>query len=239
MAKERLQKILSQGGIASRRRAEDMIREGRVTVNGTVASIGMQADPTKDEVAVDGTAVSRESRRYYLFNKPRGVVTTMHDPEGRSKVADYAVDLPVRVRPVGRLDINTGGALLLTNDGELAHRLLQAQRKVMKVYRVKINGILEVRQIERLMAGVRLDDGKVTAPAQLIVLSEDSATSLIQLTLHQGMNHQVHRMMESVGLKVMRLIRTSFAGLTVETLRSGKLRELRAAEVRRLKRLVE
>ncbi|MFO0556599.1 MAG: pseudouridine synthase [Polyangiales bacterium] len=249
---ERLQKVLARGGVASRREAETLITEGRVKVNGEVVrTLGTRVDPAVDRVEVDGREVEAEARVYFLFHKPRGVVTTLEDPEGRPSIKDYVKDVGARVFPVGRLDFHTSGALLLTNDGALANALLHPTKSVAKTYVAKVRGVPTDEQIQRLRTGVELapigDERGVerTRPAEVEVLRSvpsgegsvrEDGTTWLQITLREGKNRQIHRMAEAVGLFVMRLARISFAGINTEGLRAGQIRELTPGEASLLRR---
>jgi len=224
----RLNAYLARAGIASRRGAEALIREGRVTVNGEVAGLATFVEG-QDRVEVDGAEVAPEPLTYVLLHKPAGVVTTARDPHGRPTVVGL-VDHERRVVPVGRLDADTTGVLLLTNDGALAHRLMHPRYEVDKVYEAEVEGELSDEALEALRRGVELDDGP-TAPAGARRL----APSRLELTLHEGRKHQVKRMLAAVGHPVTSLHRSSYAGLTAEGLAPGEWRELRPEEVRRLR----
>lgn len=237
MGTERLQKILAHAGIASRRAAEAMIAEGRVRVNGRVITeLGARADPHRDRVEVDGRRVVAEKPAYYLVHKPREMVTTLSDPEGRATIGQLLARIPERVYPVGRLDYHTSGALLVTNDGELAEALLSPRRAVPKVYAAKLRGHLDVPELDKLRNGVRLDDGYLTKKAEVFVLREENKNTWVQLTLTEGKNRQIHRMAQAIGHPVQRLVRMSFAGLTAEGLRPGEHRPLTRGEVEKLKK---
>ena len=225
----RLNAYLARAGIASRRGAEALIRAGRVTVNGEVAGLATFVEG-KDRVEVDGVEVGPEPLTYVLLHKPAGVVTTARDPHGRPTVVGL-VGHERRVVPVGRLDADTTGVLLLTNDGPLAHRLMHPRYEVDKVYEVEVEGEPSDEALEALRRGVELDDGP-TAPAE----TQRRAPSLLELTLHEGRKHQVKRMFAAVGYPVTRLHRSSYAGLTADGLRPGEWRELRPEEVERLKK---
>ena len=232
---ERIQKIISQCGIASRRSAEDMIQEGLVTVNGKIAELGMKADISKDHIKVRGKLISSPSSRVYLlFNKPYQCITAMNDPEKRPIVMDYLKRVKARVFPVGRLDYNSEGLLILTNDGELANAVMHPKKKIPKTYQVKINGLLEDKDILRLENGVRLDDG-MTKPAKVRVSKKLKANSWITITIHEGKNRQVRRMMDRIGHSAIRLIRTKIASLTLGTLKPGEYRYMTEEEVALLK----
>jgi len=237
MAAERLQKILAHAGVASRRAAEKLITEGHVRVNGRVVTeLGARADSFRDKVEVDGRRVVLEKPAYYLLHKPREMVTTLSDPEGRESIGDILKTVPERVYPVGRLDYHTSGALLVTNDGELADALLSPRRKVPKVYAAKLRGHLDVPELDKLRNGVKLDDGYVTKPAEVFVLREESKNTWVQITLMEGKNRQIHRMGLAIGHPVQRLVRMSFAGVSTEGLRPGEIRPLGKTEVDKLKK---
>jgi len=224
----RLNAYLARAGIASRRGAEELIRAGRVTVNGEVVGLATFVEGG-DRVEVDGEEVEPERLTYVLLHKPAGVVTTASDPHGRPTVVGL-VGHERRVVPVGRLDADTTGVLLLTNDGPLAHRLMHPRYEVDKVYVVDVEGEPEEDALSRLAEGVELEDG-VTAPARVRRL----APSRLEVTLHQGRKHQVKRMLAAVGHPVTRLHRSSYAGLTADGLEPGEWRELSADELVRLR----
>jgi 23S rRNA pseudouridine2605 synthase len=223
----RLNAYLARAGVASRRAADDLIKSGRVRVNGEPGQLNTFVEHG-DRVEVDGRAVAPQRLAYVLLNKPAGTVTTARDPQGRPTVVDL-VDLPERVVPVGRLDADTTGALLLTNDGPLAHRLAHPRYGVEKVYEVEVEGEPDERALARLREGLDLDDGR-TAPAK----ARPIGPSKLELVLHEGRNRQVKRMCEAVGHPVRRLHRSAYAGLTLEGLEPGRWRELEPSEVRRL-----
>ena len=226
---ERLQKVLARAGFGSRRAAEELIADGRVTVNGAVAVLGQRVDPESDRVAVDGIGVGiRSGLVYYLLNKPTGVVTTASDPQGRPTVVDL-VPVEPRVFPVGRLDADSEGLLLLTNDGELTHRLTHPSFGVEKEYLVEVEGEPSPGVVRRLREGVELEDG-VTAPAQVAPVGDRA----LRVVIHEGRNRQVRRMCAAVGHPVRRLVRTRIGPLAERTLRPGEWRPLTLAEVRSL-----
>jgi 23S rRNA pseudouridine2605 synthase len=234
---QRLQKIIAAAGFCSRRRAEELIAAGRVLVDGEIASLGDQVDPTQCTILVDGKPLNPpEKFIYILLNKPLGTVTTMSDPEGRPIVADLVRDLSERLFPVGRLDINTSGLLLLTNDGGLANRLAHPSHQVDKVYLAKIRGRLTGEAKQALETGVMLDDG-MTAPAKVSRVRASGGHTWFELTIHEGRNRQVRRMCEALGYQVSRLIRIGYAFLTLDGLDPGQRRLLTPQEVGRLKRL--
>jgi 23S rRNA pseudouridine2605 synthase len=220
----RLNAYLARAGVASRRRADDLIKAGRVAVNGEPGQLNTFVE-RGDRVEVDGEPVAAQQLTYVLLNKPAATVTTARDPQGRPTVVEL-VDVPERVIPVGRLDADTTGALLLTNDGPLAHRLAHPRYGVEKVYEVEVEGRPDNAALRRLAEGVDLEDGR-TAPARARRL----APSKIELTLHEGRKHQVKRMLAAVGHPVRRLHRSAYAGLTLEGLEPGRWRELEPSEV--------
>jgi 23S rRNA pseudouridine2605 synthase len=224
----RLNAYLARAGVASRRGADELIKAGRVRVNGEAGRLNTFVSGG-DVVEVDGACVTAQRLAYVLLAKPAGIVTTVHDPQGRPTVVEL-LDLPERVVPVGRLDVDTTGALLLTNDGPLAHRLAHPRYGVDKTYLVDVDGVPEDAALRRLAEGVELQDGK-TAPARVRRI----ARSTIELTIHEGRNRQVKRMLEAVGHPVRRLHRSAYAGLTLEGLEPGRWRELTSDEVARLR----
>jgi 23S rRNA pseudouridine2605 synthase len=226
----RLNAYLARAGIASRRRADELIKAGRVMVNGEPGQLNTFVE-RRDRVEVDGQPVSAQELTYVLLHKPPGTVTTARDPQGRPTVVEL-VDVPERVVPVGRLDADTTGALLLTNDGLLAHRLAHPRYGVEKVYEVQVEGRPSAKTLRALEQGVELEDGR-TAPARARRLDP----STIELTLHEGRKHQVKRMGDAVGHPVRRLHRSSYAGLSLEGLEPGRWRELEPQEVERLRNL--
>jgi 23S rRNA pseudouridine2605 synthase len=223
----RLNAYLARAGVASRRKADELIKAGRVTVNGERGQLNTFVE-RRDRVEVDGERVAAQQLAYVLLYKPAGTVTTASDPQGRPTVVEL-VDLPERVVPVGRLDLETTGALLLTNDGPLAHRLAHPRYGVEKVYVADVEGRPSERDLRALSEGVELEDG-MTAPAAVRCL----APGRIELTLHEGRNRQVRRMLEAVGHPVRHLHRSTYAGLTLEGLEPGAWRELEPSEIRRL-----
>lgn len=226
---ERLQKVLARVGLGSRRICEEYIAAGRVQVNGAVAELGRRVDPAVDVVAVDGVVIGvAPGLRYLLLSKPLGVVTTASDPQGRPTVVELVPDDP-RVFPVGRLDTDTEGLLLLTNDGDLAHRLTHPSHGVDKEYLVWVEGHPTRGTLRRLREGVDLDDGR-TAPARASLVAPD----LVRLTIHEGRNRQVRRMCAAVGHPVRRLVRTRIGPLSDRRLGAGEWRDLTTAEVRSL-----
>lgn len=235
---ERLQKILARAGIASRRKCEQLILDGRVTVNGRVVrELGVKADPHKDRITVDGRPIRAEKHVYLMLYKPRGVVSTVSDPQGRKTVLDLiGNEVRERIFPVGRLDMDTSGLLLLTNDGELMHALLHPSRKIYKTYRAYVQGSVSREEVEQLQKGVQLEDG-MTAPARVRKVRETEGRTLLEIAIHEGRNRQVRRMCEAVGHPVLSLRRVKFAFLTLGRLKAGEYRFLTWEEVARLLRL--
>jgi pseudouridine synthase len=224
----RLNAYLARAGVASRRKADELIKAGRVTVNGEPGQLNTQVQ-SRDVVRVDGERVEKQQLTYLLLNKPGNTVTTASDPQGRRTVVDLVPGEP-RVVPVGRLDADTTGALLLTNDGDLAHRLAHPRYGVEKTYVVEVDGAPSDDAIARLAAGVELEDG-VTAPAR----ARRVTPNVVELTIHEGRNRQVKRMLEAVGHRVTRLHRSHYAGLSADGLEPGAWRELDTAEVQQLR----
>jgi 23S rRNA pseudouridine2605 synthase len=230
---ERLQKVLARAGLGSRRTCEELIATGRVTVNGETAILGRRVDTETDRVEVDGVVVGvREGLVWYLLNKPRGVVTTAADPHAARTVVELLPAEP-RVFPVGRLDADTEGLLLLTNDGDLAHRLTHPSFGVEKEYVAEVRGTPTRAAMRTLREGVDLEDGR-TAPAKAVL----SPPSLLTLTIHEGRNRQVRRMCDAIGHPVVRLVRTRIGPITDRSLRPGRWRALTTAEIRALERSV-
>src|SRR5215211_5920288 len=236
---QRLQKLISAAGIASRRHAEELITAGRVTVNGEVVKeLGTKADPEKDHIKVNGKLINPQLKSrekvYVLLNKPPGYLSTVSDPEGRPLVTELLPGSLGRLHPVGRLDFNTEGLLLLTNDGDFTNFITAARNRVEKVYVVKVKGVPPDAAIERLRRGVKLDDGTRTAPAKIEKLQETVTNAWYEVLLHQGRNQQVRRMFELIGHSVLKLRRVRIGFLTDEKLKPGTWRFLSAGEVRRL-----
>ena len=234
----RLQKYLALCGVASRRRAEQMILDGKVQVNGqTVREMGVQVDETKDRVSVEGETVRPEAEKHYIaYYKPIGEVTTVSDPEGRPTVMDKFRDYPVRLFPVGRLDFDSEGLLLLTNDGDLMNRLLHPSREVSKVYLVKASNELTEEDAARLRRGVMVD-GKLTSPAKVRLIRRETFDTVLLISIHEGRNRQVRKMVEAVGHQVVSLKRVEFGPIALGDLPRGMWRPLTPAEVAKLKSL--
>lgn len=235
---ERLQKILAAAGVASRREAEKIILEGRVKVNGKkITELGSKFDASTCRITVDGKAIAEEKKVYYAFYKPRGVVTTMNDPQGRKSIAQFVEGLPERVFPVGRLDYNTEGLLLLTNDGELAQALMHPSHEVNKTYVVKVPGIVRDDKFDMLRVGVKLEDG-LTAPANVNLRTYDHERNftIFDITIHEGRNRQVRRMCDFIGFPVRELRRIKMGPIKLEGIGKGKLRELSPSELKELRK---
>jgi 23S rRNA pseudouridine2605 synthase len=231
----RLQKALSQAGVASRRAAERLIVEGKVAVDGKVVTeLGTRVDAQRSVITVEGRRISAAAHCYVLLHKPRGTVCTLSDPEGRKTIVDLVSEVPERVVPVGRLDYDTSGVLLLTNDGELAARLTHPSSGTVKCYVAKVSGRVSEAGLRRWSERIEID-GKRTQPAQVKVLRQERDKTWLEVTLHEGKNRQIHRLGEHAGFPVMRLSRVSFAGLGCEDLPPGKWRYLSAREVSKLK----
>ena len=239
MQAERLQKILSRAGITSRRKAEELILQGRVSVNGEIIrELGAKAVLGRDDIRVNSKAIKAKTEKVVVaLFKPRSYVTTLDDPQGRPTVVDLLKSISERVYPVGRLDYDTEGLLLMTNDGELAHRLQHPRYKVPKTYLVKVRGHPPEEALAQLEQGINLEDG-ITAPAELHILEDDKKATWLTLTLREGRNHQVKRMCAAVGCPVLRLRRTKIGPIDLGNLQPGKSRRLKASEVRALRKAV-
>ena len=232
---EKLQKFLSAAGVASRRHAEVLIRQGRVTVNGAVAQLGMRVD-ADDKVCVNGVQVGPQAPRMFLVNKPTKFMTTLDDPQGRATVAEL-VPGDVRVYPVGRLDYDTSGLLLMTNDGELAHRLMHPSFGVEKTYSVLVEGAVSPAEVRRLAEGVDIGDGDgVTSPAKARIVDSHQGRTILEIIIHEGKNRQVRRMGDAIGHPVVELVRIGYGPLTLGGLAIGSARPLTEQETRRLRK---
>ncbi len=241
MTMERLQKILAQAGVASRRKCEELILAGKVEVNGeVVTTLGTKADPNADEITVSGRAIKAQQKLYLMFNKPKGVITSATDPEGRKVVTDYIKGIKERVYPVGRLDYDSEGLLLLTNDGDLAQKLTHPSHHVPKTYLATVEGIPHGDSLEKLRRGIQLEDG-MTAPAQLEYYDVDQQKkqATIRITIYEGKNRQVRRMFDAISHPVKRLKRISMGNLYLQNLKRGLHRPLTASEINELKQLSE
>ncbi len=235
---ERLQKVIAQAGVASRRKAEELIREGKVSVNGeTVTEMGVQVS-NKDIIMVDGVPLQKEELVYYLVNKPRKYVSTASDEHNRPKVTDL-VDCPERVYPVGRLDYDSSGLIILTNDGDFANALTHPKYHIPKTYHVTIKGVLTKNDLLTLKRGVVLDDGYKTEPAEVRMINYDHEADrcTIDITIYEGKNRQVRRMIEALGFEVKKLHRTAFGCIRDDQMPTGAYRRLKPHEIKQLKEM--
>ncbi len=233
----RLQKYIAQSGVASRRKAEELIAQGKVQVNGeTVTQMGVKVSEG-DEVKVEGNLITLEAEKHYiLYHKPMGEVTTASDPEGRDTVVDKFIDYPVRLFPVGRLDFNSEGLLILTNDGDLMQKLLHPSKEVEKTYLARLTADFTIQDARRLERGIWLD-GRKTAPAKVRVIKKETFATVILITIHEGRNRQVRKMVENAGHKVLLLRRVQFGPIQLGDLPKGQWRHLKTEEVAKLKML--
>jgi 23S rRNA pseudouridine2605 synthase len=235
---ERLQKVIAQAGIASRRKSEELIKEGKVKVNGKIVTqLGVKVTAS-DKVEVNEIQIEREIPVYFILYKPRGVISSVSDEKGRKVVTDFFPQLMERIYPVGRLDYDTSGLLLMTNDGEFANFLMHPRSEIEKVYVAKIKGIPLKENLRKLEKGIKLEDGK-TAPAKVKVLSVDKQkqTAIIEIVIHEGRNRQVRRMFEAIGHQVLKLKRERYGTLTLNGLKAGEARELTPHEVKQVRAL--
>lgn len=232
---ERLQKLISSSGYCSRRKAEELIKRGRVSVNGEIVTeIGVKAS-LKDQIMVEGKLIEYQEKEYYLFYKPRSVVCTTKDDKGRKTVLDYFDDIKKRIYPVGRLDYDTTGLLLLTNDGEFANLMMHPSSKIDKLYVAKVKGIITGEEVKKLKSGIVLDGKKIKPTrTKLKKIDKKSMTSIIEITIHDGINHEVKKLMEEIGHEVIKLKRETYGFLTLGNLKSGEKRSLTPKEVKQL-----
>lgn len=237
MEKIRVQKIIADSGLCSRRKAEELISQGKVKINGHPCTLGDKALPNKDLITVDGQKIAVVKKRtlyYIMLHKPRGYVTTMSDELGRKCVTELLHGLPERVYPVGRLDKNSEGLLLLTNDGNFANDIMHPSRHVAKTYRVTVRPSISDEQLVKLASGVEID-GRMTQECSVIVLDKQPGKVVLQMTIHEGRNRQIRKMCEAVGLEVARLKRTSIGPLKLGMLKPGEYRELKPDELRAIR----
>jgi len=233
-ARERLQKVLARAGVGSRRRCEEYIRSGRVRVNGrTVTEMGLKVDPRRDTIIFDGKPVRSEQHIYLLLNKPVGYVSTVSDPQGRPIVTDLIPNIDKRIYPVGRLDLDSEGALLLTNDGRLTNRILHPRYGVAKTYQVTLAKRPSAAKLKQLEQGIVLDGAK-TLPARIRFLRNRKNGILLEVILHEGKKRQIRKMFAAIGHRVLRLKRTAYGGLSLGTLRPGEYRSLSAKDLRKI-----
>ncbi|MGQ9755529.1 MAG: pseudouridine synthase [Desulfotomaculales bacterium] len=234
--RERLQKVLARAGISSRRKCEELIRAGRVRVNGQpVRELGFKVDPARDRIELDGRPVQVEPPVYIMLNKPRGYICTLRDPQGRPRVTDLVYGISQRIYPVGRLDYDTEGLLILTNDGDFAHALTHPRHEITKTYLVRVSGRPRNRDLNKLRRGIMLSDGP-TAPARVAVIKKDPETTLLKVSIHEGRKRQIRRMLAAIGHPVIELKRIAVGPLTLGELRVGEFRHLTPEEVEKLKR---
>ena len=237
---ERISKVIANSGYISRRGADELIKDGHVYVNGIIASLGQKVE-ANDVITIDGKIIERNNGNYeyYLLNKPRGVISTNSDEKGRKTVTSI-INTKTRIYPIGRLDYDTTGAIILTNDGDLTNKLLHPSKMVDKVYLAKVKGIITGFEINKLKNGVKIDN-YISSPAKVKLKSFDKKTntSMVLLTIHEGHNHEVKKMFEAIGYDVVKLTRLSFAGIDVKNLKSGEYRKLTLKEVQKLYSLVK
>lgn len=240
MEKVRIQKIIADSGLCSRRKAEELISQGAVTVNGRPCSLGDKADSARDIIAVNGKVIAEApvQKRYIMLNKPRGYITSMSDDQGRKIAVELLDGVPERVVPVGRLDRNSEGLLLFTNDGEFANEITHPSHHVSKTYRVTIDGLVSEEQLTRLSTGVKLDDGKVTLPCTVEVITEEPGRTVLRIVIKQGLNRQIRRMCDAVGLKVGRLRRVAIGSVKLGMLKTGEWRDLTKEELKSLRNAI-
>lgn len=237
---ERLQKVMAHAGVDSRRKCEKMITDGRVKVNGLVVrELGVQVSQG-DRIEVDSIPIDREEPVYFLFNKPRRVITAVSDDKGRAVVTDFFPEISQRIYPVGRLDYDTTGALILTNDGEFSQLLMHPKHEIEKVYVAKVEGLIDKKALRQLERGIVIE-GRKTAPAKTKLLSSnrEKKTSVVQMTIHEGRNRQVKKMFEAVGHPVQKLTREVYGNLSIDGLQSGEWRELKNFEIQQLKNMAK
>lgn len=241
MEKMRIQKIISQSGYCSRRKAEELILQGRVKVNGHIAQTGQKLDPIKDLITIDGEKLFYQRKKqhiYLMMNKPRGYITSMSDDRGRRCVTDLLPKTDIRVYPIGRLDLNTEGLLLFTSDGDFANNMMHPSRNVSKTYRVTVRPDITDEQAVKLSEGVMID-GRVTAPAEVRVLTKEKNRVVLEIVIREGRNRQIRKMCEAVGLQVARLKRTAFGPLKLGMLKPSTCRYLTPEELRAIRLAVK
>lgn len=231
---ERLQKVMAHAGIASRRKSEEIIKKGRVKVNGKlVTEMGFKVDPKKDIIEVDGRVIEEEEKIYLKLYKPRGYVTTVDDPRGRKTVLDLISDIDQRIYPVGRLDLDTSGLLLLTNDGDFTYKITHPSYELDKEYIVVVNGQLDNRQLEKFKKGIRLEEKK-TSNAQIRQLNQDNKNTTYKVIIHEGLNRQIRRMFDKIGYKVVSLKRVRIGNISLGSLNVGEHKKLSRKELQNL-----
>ncbi len=230
----RLQKLLSDCGVASRRACEELIKNGSVKVNGIKAHIGLKIDPVRDKITVKGKKIIYNNKKYYIMlHKPRGYVSTMNDEKGRKCVADLVSDIPCRIYPVGRLDKDSEGLLFMTNDGDFANKITHPSKHIQKTYRVSIRPSISEEHLSKMRNGMNID-GEITAPAEVFVISKEERRVVIQIVIFEGKNRQIRKMCEQLGLEIARLKRISIGSVKMGMLQPGKHRTLNANEMKKL-----
>lgn len=237
---ERLQKVMAQAGVASRRKSEQLIQEGQVTVNGEVVTALGTKVTRSDVIEVNGIPIQKESPIYIVLYKPRGVISTANDDKGRKTVVDYFPEIKERIYPVGRLDYDTSGLIILTNDGDFSYLMTHPKYEIKKTYIAKVKGVPSRESLKKLERGIKLEDG-MTAPAQVKSISNDTKakTGIVEITIHEGRNRQVRRMFDAIGCPVMSLKRESFGNITTRGLNAGEARPLTIHEMKQLRVLAE
>jgi len=234
---ERIQKIISLSGLCSRRKAEDLISKGKVIVNGKRATIGQSADPESDIITIEGKPLKKQPKKYYLLNKPKGYETTMKSTAGLPAVSSL-IRSDVRVVPAGRLDADSRGLLIMTNDGELCHRIMHPRYTLDKVYELIVKGNISDEKIIMLRKGIKLDDGR-TKPCKADVIERKKGLTVLRMTLHEGKKRQIRRMLEAIGFHADDLVRIKIGNLTIGDLKEGSCRELTSKEVSELKKILK
>lgn len=237
---QRINSILSRAGLTSRRKADEIIKTGRVMVNGNIVrELGVKAKWGKDSIKLDGKEIPKPSERIYLLlNKPFGYISSLNDPQGRPVVTDLIKDVPQRIYPVGRLDFDSLGLLLLTDDGDFSHRLTHPRYHIPKTYKVTVQGTVSEETLDKLRNGIELEDG-FSSTAKATLVKQSGGRSVLRITVYEGRNRLIRRMVEAVGHKAIQLIRTGFGSLEVGSLKIGKYRYLEPDEIRELKRMVK
>lgn len=233
---ERLQKVLAEAGVASRRKCEEIITAGRVQVNGeVVTTLGVKVNPQEDEIKVDGRSINQQKKIYVLLNKPKGVITSATDPGGRKVVTDFLPGIKERVYPVGRLDYDTEGLLLLTNDGDFAHLLTHPKHHVPRTYQATVKGVPHGTALDKLRSGIQLEDG-MTSPAEVEYadINPDKNETVVEITIYEGRNRQVRRMFEAISFPVIKLKRIKFGPIFLTGVPRGKYRHLTSDEIKEL-----
>ncbi|HKL12218.1 MAG TPA: pseudouridine synthase [Halanaerobiales bacterium] len=234
---ERLQKVMAHAGVASRRKSEEIIAEGRVKVNGVVVTeMGTKVDPTEDTIEVDGEEIEKESKIYLKLYKPKGYVTTVNDPQGRKTVMDLIQGIDKRIYPVGRLDLDSSGLLLLTNDGDLTYKITHPSHELDKEYMVVVDGLLNEDELKKFKNGIVFDEGK-TSPAKIKKVNQDHKNTTYEVIIHEGMNRQIRRMFDILGYQVVSLIRVRIGNISLGSLKPGEYKKVSRKKLQNLLRL--